>query len=103
MGIIDESGRLWLRGRISNPYFNIEAALHAQFEIGKTAIIKSSEGLILVLETSEDIDEDRIKEAIDFENINKIIYVTNIPVDKRHGSKVDYKELESNLRLNKII
>ena len=26
-----------------------------------------------------------------------------IPVDKRHGSKVDYKELESNLRLNKII
>ena len=103
LGIIDESGRLWLRGRISNPYFNIEASLHAQFEIGKTAIIKSSEGLILVLETSEDIDEDRIKEAIDFENINKIIYVTNIPVDKRHGSKVDYKELESNLRLNKII
>lgn len=103
LGLVDEKGRLWLRGRIKNPYLNIEASLHAQFDLGKTAIIEGEEGLILVLETIEEIDEDRIKEAISFANIEKIVYVTNIPVDKRHGSKINYKELESNLKFNKII
>lgn len=103
IGCIDEKGRLWLRGRISNPYFNIEASLHAQFDIGKTAVIKKGEDLILVLETTDEIDEDRIKEAISFEKIKKIVYVTNIPVDKRHGSKVDYNALKKDLEYSHII
>ena len=50
LGIFDEQGRLWLRGRIKEPYFNIEAAIHARFNIGKTAVFKHNEKIILVLE-----------------------------------------------------
>ena len=103
VGEIDEEGRLWLRGRIKNPYFNIEASLHCQLDIGKTAILKNNDELILVLESSEGINEERIREAINFIKIDKIVYISSIPVDKRHGSKVDYKELESNLKFNHII
>ena len=41
LGYIDENNLLWLRGRINEPFFNIEAALHSNFKIGKTAVIKS--------------------------------------------------------------
>ena len=50
LGIIDETGRLWLRGRVKNPYFDIEAALHARFKLGKIAVVEKDEKLILVLE-----------------------------------------------------
>ena len=103
VGEIDEKGRLWLKGRIKNPYFGIEASLHCQLNIGKTAILKENNKLILVLESSEGISEEKIREAINFINIDKIVYISSIPVDRRHGSKVDYKELLSNLKFNHII
>ena len=98
LGIIDEKGRLWLRGRIKEPYFNIEAALHAKFNIGKTAVFKHEEKVILVLENNN-IKEDEIRDAITFETIDEIKYVNKIPVDKRHSTKVDYKELRKMLNI----
>lgn len=97
LGLIDEQGRLWLRGRVKEPYFNIEAALHAKFyNIGKTAVLKNNEEIILVLENNN-IDENEIKQAISFEKISQIKYIDKIPVDKRHSTKVDYKELKKML------
>lgn len=93
LGVFDEQGRLWLRGRIKEPYFNIEAALHARFNIGKTAVFKHNEKIILVLENNK-INEEEIRNAINFEKIDEIKYVAKIPVDKRHSTKVDYKELK---------
>lgn len=97
LGIFDEKGRMWLRGRIKEPYFNIEAALHARFNIGKTAVFKHDEKIILVLENNN-IKEKEIKDAITFETIDEIKYVDKIPVDKRHSTKVDYKELKKLLK-----
>lgn len=97
LGFIDKQGRLWLRGRIKEPYFNIEAALHARFQIGKTAVFKQNDKVILVLE-DKSISEKQIKEAITFEKIDEIKYVDKIPVDKRHSTKVDYKELQKKLK-----
>ena len=57
LGVFDEQGRLWLRGRIKEPYFNIEAALHARFNIGKTAVFKYNKKIILVLEDKKIIIE----------------------------------------------
>ena len=37
--------------------------------------------------------------AISFEKIDKIKYVEKIPVDKRHSTKVDYKELRKILKM----
>jgi len=100
LGIFDEQGRLWLRGRIKEPYFNIEAALHARFNIGKTAVFNHNGKIILVLENN-DVKEQDIRDAITFETIDEIKYIDKIPVDKRHSTKVDYKELKKILKLEK--
>lgn len=97
LGVLDEQGRLWLRGRIKEPFFNIEVALHARFNIGKTAVFKHNKKIILVLENNN-IKENDIKDAITFETIDEIKYVDKIPVDKRHSTKVDYKELKKILK-----
>lgn len=99
LGIIDSNQRLWLRGRIKQPYFNIEAALHSNFKIGKTAVFKSNDKIVLVIEGEKNINEEEIRKIIFFENINIIKYVKEIPVDKRHSTKVDYKELKKILKM----
>lgn len=99
LGLIDETGRLWLRGRIKEPFFNIEAALHSKLRIGKTAIFENENKIILVLENDSSVSEQDIKNAINFENIDEIKYVKKIPVDKRHSTKVDYKELKKMLKM----
>ena len=45
------------------------------------------------------ISENDIKEAISSEKIDEIKYVKKIPVDKRHSTKVDYKELKKILKI----
>ena len=93
LGFFDEHGRLWLRGRIKEPYFNIEAALHTKFNIGKTAVLNKDNKIILVLEKKNKVSEEDIKRAIKFTQIDEIKYVKKIPVDKRHSTKVDYNQL----------
>ena len=99
VGLIDDKGRLWLRGRIKEPYLNIEAALHAKFRIKKTAVFKNNGRIILVLEKENKISEKEIIHAISFEKIDEVKYVKKIPVDKRHSTKVDYKELKKLLKI----
>lgn len=99
MGLIDENNKLWLRGRKKQPFFNIEAALHAKCNIGKTAIFENKNKLVLVLERDSIAFEKDIKEAITFKQIDEIIYVKKIPVDKRHSTKVDYNELKKLLKI----
>ena len=53
----------------------------------------------MVLERSNLISEKDIKQAILFEKIDEIKYVKKIPVDKRHSTKVDYKELRKILKM----
>ena len=99
LGLIDESNRLWLRGRIKEPYFNIEAALHAKLKIGKTAVFKHNDKLILVLEKNDINKKGDIIKAVPFDKIDEIKYVKKIPVDKRHSTKVDYKRLRKMLEM----
>lgn len=92
LGYIDKTGRLWLEGRKKSPFFNVEAALHTRTDLGKTAIVKISDKIYLVLEEKDKIDP-KILDQIEFVKIESIIYVKKIPVDKRHSSKVDYNAL----------
>ena len=101
MGYIDEFGRLWLMGRIKTPYFNIEAALHSKFTLGKIAVLENNGDLILVVERNNKILDKKLQEAITFRKIKEIKYVKKIPVDKRHNTKVDYNELIKILKIKK--
>lgn len=98
MGIFDSNGELWLRGRKKEPYFNIEAALHAYFNINRTAVFVENGKIILVLEKECNISSKEIKEKINFTKIDEIKFVDQIPTDKRHSSKVDYNELKKLLK-----
>lgn len=89
---------LWLRGRIKEPYFNIEASLHSNLKIGKSAVFKNHGKIILVLEDNT-LSEDEIRNCISFEKIDEIKYVKNIPVDKRHSTKVVYNKLKNFLNI----
>ena len=101
MGTFDSQGRLWLRGRIKEPYLNIEASIHAKYNIKKSACFKYKDKLCLVFEKKDIIDEQKIFDLVDFASIDKILFVDEIPVDKRHNAKVDYNQLTA--KLNKII
>ena len=98
MGKIDSNGELWLRGRTKEPYFNIEAALHAYFNINRTAVFDENNKVILVLENASNITKEEIREKINFTKIDEIKFVNQIPTDKRHSSKVDYNELKKLLK-----
>ena len=98
MGFFDGNGELWLRGRKKEPYFNVEAALHAYYSISRTAALKEDDKLILVFEKGCNLDIQDILEKINFEKIDEIKYVDEIPTDKRHNSKVDYNELRKILK-----
>ncbi len=99
LGYIDEQNRLWLRGRIKQPFFNIEACLHGKLKIGKTAIFENDGKIVLVLEEKDDILESEIRKAVDFTAIDDVKWIKKIPVDKRHSTKVDYKELKRILKI----
>ena len=99
LGRFDENGRLWLQGRIKEPFFNIEAYLHANYRIGKTAVFKNNDEIILVLEKKDKADLTGINRKIKFTKIDKVVYVKKIPVDKRHSTKVDYTLLRRMLKI----
>ena len=94
MGVFDDKHRLWLRGRIKEPFFNIEAAIHAKYNLGKTACFKKDDKLYLVFEKKDNVDIQKIYDLVTFEKIDDIIFVDEIPVDKRHSTKVDYNRLK---------
>ena len=98
LGYFDDKNRLWLKGRKDDPHFNIEAALHAKYRMGKIAVLTKDGKIIVVLERDNLISEKEIKQGISFEKIDEIKYVKKIPVDKRYGTKVDYVELNKMLK-----
>lgn len=98
IGLIDSNKELWLRGRTKEPYFNIEAAVHAYFNINRTAVFNENNKIILVLEKGSNITKEEIMEKINFTKIDEIKFVNQIPTDKRHSSKVDYNELKKLLK-----
>lgn len=102
LGKIDEKNRLWLHGRTKEPFLAIESALHSKLKIGKTAIFENKGKIILVLENIDNVTEQQIKQAINFTQIDEIIHIKKIPVDKRHSTKVDYIQLKRLLKYNPV-
>ena len=104
-GYFDPSGRLWLVGRCSaalSDYrgtvypFQVEYAVNAVRGVRRAALMARDGDRVLVLETSSREFRSHCAEAAkcvaDFE-IDRIVTVHRIPVDRRHDAKVDYPAL----------
>ncbi len=98
LGYFDQNHRLWITGRKDIPLFNVEAALHAKYKMGKIAVFKQDGKVTLVVERDNLVPEKELKQGLSFEKIDEIKYVKKIPLDKRYGTKVEYEELNKILK-----
>ncbi len=112
LGYIDESGRLWLLGKSKTEIsrgskkiypFSIETVLSFEKDIRRTAVISKKGKIFLFIEIfyTEDKEEqfqiqDKLEEKIKEMKIavDKVIFVDEIPMDKRNYGETDYDSLE---------
>jgi acyl-CoA synthetase (AMP-forming)/AMP-acid ligase II len=107
-GYIDKSGRLWLVGRASSVVrdeygafypFQIEAPARSHPAIKRAALAQYRGKRILLVEPSKksrtSINPSQIQGAFGWAHIDRVITIKRIPLDVRHGSKIDYGALES--------
>jgi len=104
-GYFDDAGRLWLVGRCSaviqdsrgSAYpFQVEYAVKSVRGIRQAALVGYNKQRVLVLETTgREFQSDCAAAArcVLEHDIDRIITVRRIPMDKRHDAKVDYPAL----------
>jgi acyl-CoA synthetase (AMP-forming)/AMP-acid ligase II len=104
-GYFDESGRLWLVGRCAaalNDYrgtvypFQVEYAVSSVRGVRRAALIEKDGDRVLVLETAGREFRNHCAEAakcVARFDIDRIVTMHRIPLDRRHDAKVDYPAL----------
>ena len=100
-GYFDKQGRLWLLGRVSQAIhdekgtlfpFCVECILDAHYGI-RGAIISSGGKRVVIIEQGS-VDSEKVLFQLKTLHIEQVIAVKKIPMDKRHGVKVDYERLK---------
>ena len=116
-GYFNEKGRLWLVGRSENIFSKnnkkisslmIEYIADSLPEISKSALVKNNEDKLflfvklkshnLIKDKNEKVElVERIKKHIKQKviDIDKVIFVKDIPLDIRHQTKIDYNSLKN--------
>jgi olefin beta-lactone synthetase len=108
-GYFDDHGRLWLVGRCDAVIrdsrgtiypFQVEFAVNAVKGIRRAALLSEQGQRVLVLQTAgADFGGDCLKAArcIADKQIDRIVTVRHIPLDRRHDAKIDYPALRRSL------
>lgn len=96
-GSIDEQGHIWLRGRWSagsNGRFPFELEVSARLwpNVRNVALLPNSQPQRLMIEGDKSHQSHWEKLAQQFGEV-ELQVVSKIPLDKRHGSKIDYRAL----------
>jgi len=110
-GYFDEDGRLWLTGRYSRAIkdehgviypLQVEAAVRAIPGVAEAACVQIYGKRALIIQPRDlwtrffGADRawlDSVKTQLSWARIEDVITVAKIPVDARHGSKIDYTQL----------
>ena len=109
MGSFDSSGRLWLLGRCSAKIqdrrgtlypFTVECAVRhdPQIECAALVAFRGQRVLVLQARNAHRLDSTRYKTQLPWADIDRLIAVEHIPLDKRHNAKIDYAQLDSLLQ-----
>ncbi len=104
-GIMSENGRLYLQGRCAQMIYHkgetiapflmeYQLKQNSQVKMGTVFMIK--EKVVAVIECSKKSDRIMLREEIlkADKRINKVIFMTEIPRDPRHFSKINYIKLQ---------
>ncbi len=100
-GALDDDGRLWLWGRVESEIevfsgtlfpFAIEVAAQRWPGVDRCALVNTKAGPTLCVQGSADHIDDWSESALGF-GVPNVISIKNIPMDKRHASKVDRTKL----------
>ena len=96
-GRIDEDGRLWLRGRLKGKVrdlwpFEVEA--QAREIDGVTGAVLMQRGDDAVVGLDGDFDFDGAREEMAALGVDDVVKLGRLPMDRRHGSRIDYAEVK---------
>lgn len=101
-GYLDDRGRIWLLGRISSQVslagrdsfpFSVEVAVRQWRGVRQCALMAGTQTPYLAIEGDDSNARIWREHAMDL-NIERVIPVAKIPMDKRHASKVDRAALQ---------
>ena len=101
-GYLDELGRLWLLGRVNEAIhdekgelhpFCIECILDTNHGIRGAILTKDGERTVTIEKTSAKPAD--ILNTLKPHRITQVIEIKKIPMDKRHGAKIDYEKLRT--------
>jgi acyl-CoA synthetase (AMP-forming)/AMP-acid ligase II len=105
LGYLDGAGRLWLMGRcaasirdargVLHP-FAVECAALQEETIAKAALVAQDGHRVLVVQPRSErapVDGERIREAMSWARLDRVVPCPRIPMDRRHNAKVDYPAL----------
>jgi olefin beta-lactone synthetase len=112
-GYLDEDGRLWLLGRVRGTIADSRGTLHpfavetaARLLIpGRRSVLAAHHGRrVLLIEGELDhADRASLEEGLQWAALDRIVANVEIPLDRRHNSKVDYAALSRILdRLDRV-
>ena len=102
-GHIDDQGRIWLLGRMGSQVaiadstvfpFSVEVAVRQWDGVAQCAVMDRDSEVYLAIE-GHARDADMWRRDAEAFGIHKIELVAKMPMDKRHGSKIDRKALKN--------
>jgi len=107
LGYMDAPGRLWLLGRCSGKIqdergtlypFAVECAAMQTPAIRRVALAAVDGRRVLAVESSESLSPDALLRSLSWAQLDQVVYLDRVPVDKRHNAKVDYVALARKLK-----
>lgn len=106
-GYIDSLNRLWLLGRVSQTIndeagtlypFCVDCILDSHFGIRGAIIVQNRERVLVIEKGSA--RPDKVLGVLALQKIFRIVEIKKIPMDNRHGAKVDYDKLKNIVRMD---
>jgi len=107
LGYLDTSGRLWLLGRCNGKIqdargtlypFAVECAAMQTPAIRRVALASVDGRRVLAIEAQESVSPEAIRSSLSWAQLDQVVFLDHVPVDKRHNAKIDYVALDRKLR-----
>jgi olefin beta-lactone synthetase len=107
VGYLDRAGRLWLLGRCSGKIqdergtlypFAVECAALQNPLVRRAALAAVDGRRVLALEAEKPVPTGDILRSLSWAQLDQVVSMDRIPVDKRHNAKIDYLALARKLK-----